>query len=280
MKSDDIDLLRDPDPRVRNRAALNAGTGRTCDDRTLMALREALDDSEWRVRGNAVRSLARVAPQNPDVFANILRLMEDNDECVRIAAFSAFCHMIENGYLCSNDDINVIASTYTDHRLDVRATAIRALSKLERSTIESVTAIAKALVDPSEDVQYWAIGAASALPQTPIQVLPALIKILNSGSDELRDSAVSVLNQIGRDARPAIPALRKLLQSSDAHLRVSAACALSAVDQESKDDAVTRVLREGLISGLDYERRQCAEALARLGFSNDKLYLSEKPGTK
>jgi HEAT repeat protein len=79
------------DPGVSGRAMTALLLGKEQDPDTMFALREALSDKDWSVRAAAIHSLA--LRNNPSVEPDILPLLDDKRQDVRLRAASAYLRL-------------------------------------------------------------------------------------------------------------------------------------------------------------------------------------------
>ena len=83
-----VKVLTDPDPQTRRKAAF-ALRQIGADKKTLPALTQALQDSEWLVRFYAVEALGSLGPQAAPAAAALQRLARDESPEIRQATFEA-----------------------------------------------------------------------------------------------------------------------------------------------------------------------------------------------
>ena len=235
-----LDLLDDPDSRVRGEAVLAVGLAATT--KPLLQERLAQDlhamHSSGRYRAAAAMALSVAACEEEERQA-------PDESMVRFAA--------EALMRAAGNDVTA-----------VRAECARGLCAIENRwsfrqpslAREIRQFLATRLSEPELDV--WSTIAAS-LRETA--AIPALIHVLEEGPPEARRGAVEVLRSIGLDHRGLLP----LLEHPDPEVRSQAAKALSwsvNIDAGMLEQTVLEVLAE---ARTDLLRRTACEVAPSLG---------------
>jgi len=158
--------------------------------------------------------------------------------------------------------VPTLAALLKDERADARRRAAIALFRIGAAGADAVPELVRGLYDPVGEV---ADGAALALGRMGSAAVPGLVEALESSDVKVRTRAADALGRIGAEATPAVDGLLRLLQDREApwKARGNAAWALGLIGASSHQ--VVSELAKGLEDDDGRVRRECAEALGRLG---------------
>jgi cyclophilin family peptidyl-prolyl cis-trans isomerase len=208
-----VELLRDPDPQVRARAAL--GLGRVAAPATLPQLRQALSDRDSPVRTAAAVGLG-IAGDLEAERPLLTQLQQATTEPEREAIVFAL------GLVGRQTAAEVLARIS-----DARSLAALGVIGYRKQEIpaNSLTRVVAKLGDQDAKVRWAAAYALSRLPEVFRHAVEPLKAACADPDAEVRSVAVRALGVHGPDE---VATLDKALGDADWHVRVHAARALAA----------------------------------------------------
>ncbi|AKV65434.1 hypothetical protein VL20_199 [Microcystis panniformis FACHB-1757] len=212
--------------------------GLTKSNEVVNELSQALKDSDWDVRRNAVEALANIGSET--AIPGLLKALEDSHEYVRRKAAEVLAE------IGSETAIAGLFKVLEHSDKDVRGKAAFALGNIGTET--AIPGLLKALKDSDKDVRSNAVVALCKIGSET--AIAGLFKVLEHSDKDVRGKAVAALGNIASET--AIPGLLKALEHSDNDVRRNAVAALGNIASET------------VISGWDV-RRKAAFALAEIG---------------
>lgn len=216
---------------------------------------------KWRKnsdkRKNAAAELGKIGPAAKKAVSALIKVLNDEDECVRDAAAEALGKigaaakeaipaLIEAlkeksespGAMIALKGIGEVAIPALIEALKhknqtVRRNAAQTLGRIGPEAKEAIPALVIALRDKSnnEDVRRDAACSLGNIGPETTDVVPALISALNDQSSSVRCDAAWALGKIGPAAKEAIPALKVALEDVDKYVRQSAEWALKDIEE-------------------------------------------------
>jgi HEAT repeat protein len=218
-----IDALQDEDAFVRCKAA--CALGMMYDDRAVLPLTEALQDSEDEVVLQAIESLRWLAVRGRDVLEaapTLCQLLTHPNWQIREAATRALSQ--------SPDEQSLIplVATLSDPDPTVRKSAVFALRYLGDG--RAIAPVQAQLNDEDLDVRLEVIRCLGEMgvPES----VQALSELLNDPEMKVRLSAVESLRRIGNAS--AVTALTTALQDESSYVQEVATWALEEISDRSK----------------------------------------------
>ncbi|MFO0841324.1 MAG: HEAT repeat domain-containing protein [Gemmataceae bacterium] len=187
------------------------------------ALVEALDLQDPYLRGVAIRSLSEVAPDDDEVMARLVPLLEGSHRLTTLTVFSR----VRAGGPAVVEALRKLVEEDSDPAWT--ALAVEALALRKAGARPAVGPVRKALTHPDPVVRRNAAEALGRIGGPEPQVIPALAERLSDGDAVVRGAAARSLGWFGPAAKPAAPALRKLLDDPDKAVRSQAAQALGRI---------------------------------------------------
>ncbi len=196
------------------------------------AFLEALQDTEPKVRGYAVKGLGFPKETEKVVVAAISKtLREDQDSQVRVDTAIAVGNMKE----FAKPALPHLLAALRDPDKEVRKYVAFALANSRRAdrfghTLgveqEAMAGLLQALKDEAAEVRCAALYGFSFIGPLAKAGVPAMIKALQDPDKRVRACAAQNLRRMDRAAHAAIPALTTALQDSDEQVRQAAAATL------------------------------------------------------
>lgn len=282
-----IQLLKDPDIKIRARAASALGRSGTAPKIVVSPLTEALLDRDNTVCIRAAESLRNIGESAKKAIPNLIETLRNRVSC-RSSAGDALASI-------GKDTVLPLAIILLQKNSDrsVRLESAQALRRIGKDAKAAIPALIKVLEGQDTELASYAaetlglIGsdAKAAIPalvnslgRTSIQdtiifalgqmgkdAVPELIALI-SGSDKVtRILALLAIGQIGSDAKEAIPHLQLLLQSKDDKIQLLAAIALAEIGADA--DIVLPKLIAALQVKNKEVRAKAALAIGNLGSS-------------
>jgi HEAT repeat protein len=292
-------LINSNDERISRIAGVTLGQENQKSDRIKKVVREALGDSDWTLRQEAVRALTKIR-DNADDENKILMMIDDSVSDVQDAAVSA-----AGGIKLGSQNMSTLLSLTESSSWVTRQHAVKLLGRIQTSSSDQK--LIEQIADPVSDV------ADSALEQIKKRSLneshlPTLGKQLESSSWVVRLNAVNLIAQIQDEKAGAalipmlsdsvsdvsdtaqaqlqkrtiydtyVPAFRGLLQNSSWVTRLMAAKQLGRLKSGEStsalisdlDDSVSDVADaiNTLLKGRPFSEAHIAQFITHLGSSS------------
>ncbi|WP_406694145.1 HEAT repeat domain-containing protein [Singulisphaera sp. Ch08] len=232
-----LSLLHDPDPRHRWNALgiLHYGMLGQC-EAAVGRIIAMLDDPDEGVRSQVVHRLVRRGDEYRIHAADVLPVPEScggvadpGDRYARARAAAALGDWDEEGLLPLQD-------TLRDPDTLVRRAAVVAIWRI------GAAALGVAQIALGDDDAHVRMYAASFISQCDPEALPRLVHLLDDPSAAVRVAAIDGLARFGQSAEIAIPWLHDAVdRSTDSQVRRAAVAALGEVAPTSPDAVSTLV---------------------------------------
>jgi HEAT repeat protein len=188
------------------------------------ALLEALDQPDPYLKAVAGRALSEVAPEDDEVLARLVPLLDGPQRLTTLTIFSR----APAGGPAVVEALKKLVEEDSDPAFTALAAEALGLRKaLARPAVGPVT---KALGHPDPVVRRNAAEALGRISGPDQEVIAALTKRLADSDAGVRERAARSLGWFGPDAKAAVPGLRKLLDDGDSGVRTRAAQALRRID--------------------------------------------------
>lgn len=249
--------LRSEDVTQRREAARLLGEHTAADARE--ALLVALDDEDWDVRLEAIRSAARVGLRdhvpvlidwlNDPVAdarvaaaealgvlrearaeATLIRALGDNDAKVRTAAAVAL------GNLGSAKAVTPLLGRLNDADPVVRLAAVRALGALQDPQV--IVPLVSRTQDPDPEVKIAALGVLGSLRDP--RALAPLVRSLDDESEDVRLAALAAIGNLRQEA--AIQPLRARLSEANGRIGRATLAALGTIGTDRAIEIIVEQL--------------------------------------
>jgi HEAT repeat protein len=216
------------------------------------ALIQAVKDGDTKVRQEAIRQLALIAP---------MARGHDFEPWVQVAEPR---HLAVTGPV-ARSAASALAASLNDGEEPIRVAAAFALGRMGKDARPALPALLAALRDPARQVRDHASGALWHFPDEIAEGLPDLIELFREQEHRRRptNTARSTMSRMGPRAAPAIPSLMVMLEDKDSGVRAASASVLGSIGPEA--GIATAPLVEMLKDKEPGARRASAQALGSMG---------------
>jgi HEAT repeat protein len=267
--------VKDPEPRVRQGAALALGKIRPLAPGSAQKLTIGLDDSDRQVRAAFLAAISSLGRRAGECVPAVRAMLKDESAGIRIQAIGILFQSAPRDERLLDDLTGLLNDTdarVQRHALDT----IRALGPRGRKSLPVV--IGK-LNSTDPEVRLAAAEVIGSHGPAAAAAVPALTALLDDRSPKLQTIAAQTLGSLGSAAQPAFARLTPLLGAKQAEVREAAASTLGSLDLDAE------VIRPHLAKVLRDEssevRRAATRAIQRFGpqavlFLPDIILLAEK----
>lgn len=223
-----MELLADPNPRLRCRAAVALGLMGGAAEPAVPALVKMLGDPDINTRWETTDALGCIGRRADLAIPALMAALSDPNVGMK---FTAMGSLGDFGEQATNAIARLLAFFPSgDHRLE--ETAAAALSKISPDTTAK-RVLPLLLRDLENSSPYIRSSAVTTLAQTKVQpekVIPALIGMADDTNQMVRTSAIFYLGSFGPAARAAVPKLTSLTNDPDSQVRDQALRALQKIE--------------------------------------------------
>lgn len=205
----------------------------------LAAVRVKLDHDSAQMRTTAIDVVARIAPRDPTLIEDLIKMAGDHDPSVQCRAIEAITAtgpigrkaipIVVNRLRSADEDVRLAAATMigshgsgagealpaltqlladSDHQW--RLKILETISRLGAAAKPAVAELALLLDDPSEEIRESALDAIGDLGLPPEQLTPWVSKGLHDRYAEVRGRAMRITRQLGPAAMELVPTLISL----------------------------------------------------------------------
>ncbi len=258
-----VDLLtqaiEDPEPRVRQGAALALGQIRPLSNETVLKLAAGLDDPDREAQAAFLTSIGHVGPRGSAAVPAVRRKLRDESAEIRQQAIGILCAAARrDGHL-----VDDFSSLLGDEDPSVQRRAIDALRSLGPLGRRTLPLVIEKLASGHSEVRWAAASMIGSHGPAGAEAVPALSALLDDPAPEFRAHAAQVLGQLGAAAQPALGELTALLDDEHVTVRAPAVATLGNLDLEPEQ------LRPHLAKALQDEesdvRRAALRGIRRFG---------------
>jgi len=252
------ELLADPDPTTRARAAAALVHFGKADESAIGPLLTALNSDAANAR-SAAPALEQLARKFPDKMAEALREAVDQDQDPLKPNFFQF---IRNAKLQNDGLFLGLARAYDRGIGKNRGAVLSTLVETDKTGDRALLILKKAFEDPDPAVRRAAIASASRLAARLELFKPQLLAALNDEVLDNRIVAVQAVKQLAQRLPEALPKMVVLSGDPDLAVRGSALAALGFFPNDF--DAVIGILQANMEDPEIAIRTACLESLSRL----------------
>lgn len=223
---------------------------------------ELLKDPQAEIRQRAVLALGQIGTEARAALPALIAALSDRDDVVRVGAAQI---MQTLGTQASEATPALIANLQAHHP-EVRATAAAALGHIEAGAKESRWPLVECLLDPAESVRYAAALSLGRIDPHYTAAAPALRAAMNDSEPMVQLGAIDSLGRIEpasrKDAEPILASLSRKPHSLVVRFRAVEGMT-NLLGPEQAKQAVPW-LRIELTDGLPENRLYAARALANI----------------
>jgi HEAT repeat protein len=222
------DMLADPVPRLRCRAAVALGLIGPGAERAVPALVKMLDDPDMSTRWEATDALGCISRRSELVVPALIQALSDPNVGMK---FTAMKSLGEFGEQASNA-IPALLAQFPEGDMRIGQYAASALIKISRETTEKkvlpflLNRIKSSPYPYIRAITLETLGEATYEPQV---VVPAAMEAIDDTNVSLRVYGIIVLSEFGPAASAAVPKLTALIHDPDTNTRAQAVAALRKI---------------------------------------------------
>lgn len=251
--------LDDPNPRVRQGAALALGDVRPLPTEVVKKLAAGLDDPEPKVQAAYLASIGRLGPRGRLAAPAVRRKLRDASAQIREQAIGILFEAAPRDNQLIDDLAGMIADA--DPAVQRRAIdALRAAGPLGRRTL---SAVIPRLESPHREVRLAAAAMIGSHGRAAAEAAPALVKLLGQPDPETQVIVTQTLSELGPAALPALDKLIELVSDENASLRAASLKTLANLDVPPEK---LRPYFSQALGDTDYDvRRQAHRGIRQFG---------------
>ncbi len=184
-------------------------------------------NASLEVRMAAMRVFENMSAADAVMIDGLILASKDPNRFIRWAAVRVLGNHKPIAY---PEALQTMIRLLEDNDLGVRMAACQALGQLGKDGKPAAKAIGRCLHEGDEDVKYQAIWALNQMATEAAEALPDILKALQSPDVRLREAVPGLLVKIGQPAKAkGIPALQAALKDEEASVRFKAASALQSL---------------------------------------------------
>ena len=222
-----MELLDDPRPRLKLRAAIALGCIGEAAEPAVPALVRELKNPAFEVRQRVADALGEIGKKPDLAIPALIAVLNDPGYGVGSIAATALGRF---GERATNAIPALLGGMDTGPYL-VKPAAALALSKISREVTrkEVIPILIRDLRAPTPGSHNTALITLNQIRDQPDLVVPAIIEALDDAEKMVRHNAVNMLGRMGPLATNAVPKLVSLTSDSDPEVRRDAATALQNI---------------------------------------------------
>jgi HEAT repeat protein len=222
-----MELLADPNPRLRCRAAVALGLIGRAAEPAVPALIKMLDDPDINTRWEATDALGCIGKRPDIVVPALIGALADPNIGMKFDAMESLGDFREQ----ATNAIPALLAFFPERDMRLGQTAASALIKISRDTTEKE--VLPFLLHRIKDSSYVyarseAVGTLGQMKDEPDLAIPPLIEAL--GDTNTMNAAIQRLGEFGPAAKAAVPKLVPLTTNQDSRVRDQAVTALGKID--------------------------------------------------
>jgi hypothetical protein len=223
-----MELLTNPSPRLRCRAAVALGLTGGAAEPAVPALIKRMDDPDINTRWEAADALGCIGRRADLAVPVLIKTLEDPSSAMRNIAVKSLGDFGEGA---TNAIPGLLAFFPSDDGRINEAVAL-ALSKISPDTTAKhiIPGLLRKLQDSNPYFQSEAVATLGQMKLVPDLAIPALIGLADHTNANIRYSAGFWLGSFGPAAKAAVPTLRRLTNDPDNKVSAQAARSLRLID--------------------------------------------------
>ncbi len=267
--------IKDPEPRVRQGAALALGRIRPLATGTAQKLSAGLNDSDRHVKAAFLTAIGHLGPRANECVPAVRVMLKDESAGIRIQAIGILFQSAPRDDRLLGD----LTGLLNDPEAQVQRHAMETIRALGPPGRKALPVAIEKLNSPDPDVRLAAAELIGSHGPAAAAAVPALTALLDDPSPKLQTIAAKTLGSLGTAAKPAFGRLTALLGAKQAEVREAATSTLGSLDLEAEvvRPHIARALRDDSTE----VRRAATRAIQRFGpqaalFLPDIISLAEK----
>lgn len=208
------------------------------------------EDKDFMERGTALHVLASSTEDLSKWTERIVKLMDDDDMEVRVAAL----RIVREHQLGEEGLLDSLALEGLRHdSASIRLQSVLAFEQSNNPNPDAARLLVRLMIeDPDDGVRYRAGYALHAVGGPPVEAVPQLITALKHLDESVADWATSSLGDLGPRAEAAVPALMRIAKETGA----SSAAASALFSIRGAEFYRSHFLRGSSLSSAPGKRRQ------------------------
>jgi len=207
------------------------------EEKEIDRLLDLLKDEDYDVRNKAALVLRTVSEKNELVVPTLIKALKSEHQIIREKAAQILGWIGEK----SKPAVTALIEALEDKHVNVRITTAYALGAIGENAELAVPALIEALKHEYADLRYTAAWALAEMGEKAEPAVPALIEALNDKSGGVRTEAARALAEIGEKAEPAVLALIEALNDKSGGVQYEAARAISRFGEDVKKSAIIKL---------------------------------------
>jgi HEAT repeat protein len=251
--------IEDPEPRVRQGAALALGQIRPLPSGISQKLASGLADPNSDVRSAFLTAIGHLGPKAVGSVEAVRGLLADGSPEIRARAIEVLSQSAPRDEALLGD----LGPLVDDPEPKVQARAINALRALGPPGQKVLPAVIRRLESPDAEVRLAAVQMVESHGLEAVQAIPSLITLLRDPTPKIRSIAATTLGRFGKAAQPALPSLTTLLGDEDPAIREAVLSTIGSLELDAQ--TVRPYLARGLRDDKAEVRRAATRAVPRLG---------------
>ncbi len=207
-----LSALEDERSRVQQIARALALYGKPAVGR----LEAALDDPQPRIRQGAALALGQIRPLPAETVARLAAGLNDTDRNVQ----AAFLTSIRSLGTLARAAVPAVRAKLGDDSPDIRMQVIDILFEAAPRDDQLIAELTSMVNDPDARVQQHAIQTLRSLGPVGRPAIPAVVEKLHSPDNDVRNAAAEFISSHGRFAQDAVSQLTDLLDQAESTWRI------------------------------------------------------------
>lgn len=251
--------LGDPEPRVRQGAALALAQMRPLPPGLVERLTAGLEDPNPKVRAAFLNAVGHLDRRGAAALPGVRAMLDDESSEIRRRAIEVLLVIApRDGALLAD-----LATGLDDADPLVTERAIEAIGSLGPVGRAALPAVIVQLDNPDLRVRRAAAEVVTSHGSAAASAVPALSRMLDHESAEVRTIAVRTLGSLGSAAQPALSRLTVLLSDQPVEVRTAVLLTLGSLELDA--ETIRAPLSEALLSDVPEIRGAALRAIQRLG---------------
>jgi len=232
-----MQVLANPSPRLRQRAAEALGLSGAVAEPAVPLLVENLRDPEREIRSRAADALGWIGKQPTLTVPALIEALKDAEMAVNCAAANSLGRFRDR----ATNAVPALLTNFSSRDYRTKQSAAIALSKISRETSarEVIPVLVQELSDSRAGFRNTALLTLSQMQDVPDLVIPPIIEAMDDNDRMVRNNAIRMLGRFGAAAKAALPKLIALATNQDTQVRTNAVAALERIEPSWKASSLS-----------------------------------------